>query len=121
MPYLYSPLIATIATHSGVSDCGDVVGISVELVEAARIPRSGYHGCVLISSFTNPLAPLDDACRELATRVCPLFVLKGPRQPFLIGSGIPIQVGRTAVVATAAHVLARIGQASVLTLGHNRS
>jgi hypothetical protein len=51
----------------------------------------------------------------------PSLCLKAARQPFLIGSGIPLQVGRTAVIATAAHVLARVGGASVLTVGRSRS
>lgn len=80
-----------------------------------------YHKFVLISSFTSPFGPLADICSKLVNNVCPLFVLKGPRQPFLIGTGVPLQIGRVSVIATAAHVLGRLGVASVLTFGNRRS
>lgn len=70
---------------------------------------------VLVSSFTSPAGPLHDACNQLVNSICPLFVLTGPRKPFLIGTGVPLQIGSVSVIATAAHVLARIGRASVLT------
>ena len=72
---------------------------------------------VHIASFASPLGPIDDACRPLISNVCPLFVLKGRNQPHLIGSGVPLQVGGVRLIATAAHVLAPYGRASVLTLG----
>lgn len=74
-----------------------------------------------ISSFTSPFSPFEDACRGLVRKVCPLFVMKGPRQPFLIGTGVPLQIGRVSVIATAAHVLQRFGGVSVLTFGENRT
>lgn len=64
---------------------------------------------------------MNDICRGLTRRVCPLFVLKGPRQPYLIGSGLPIQIGPVSAIVTAAHVLTRYGKASVLTLGSRKS
>lgn len=76
---------------------------------------------MLISSFTSVFGPMDDVCRGLIQRVCPLFVLTGRRQPRLIGSGMPIQIGPVSAVLTAAHVLAPYSKASVLTLGSHRS
>jgi hypothetical protein len=76
---------------------------------------------VQISSFASPFAPLDDVCIELTRKVCPLFVLTAPRRPFLIGTGIPLQIGGLSVIVTAAHVLAGVGGASVLTFGDNRA
>jgi hypothetical protein len=74
-----------------------------------------------IASFASPLGPLQDTCRGLVKNVCPLFVMKGPRQPYLIGTGVPLQIGNVSVIATAAHVLARVGDASVLTFGRHRT
>jgi hypothetical protein len=74
-----------------------------------------YHHSMLVSSFTSPFAPLHDTSVGLVNRVCPLFVMKGPRQPYLVGTGVPMQIGSVSVIATAAHVLRQVGQASVLT------
>lgn len=76
---------------------------------------------VLISSFSSIFGPINDVCHSLTQRVCPLFVLKGPKEPYLIGSGVPIQIGALSAIATAAHVLAPYGAASVLTLGPRKS
>ena len=64
---------------------------------------------------------IDDASRSLVNSVCPLFVLQAPQRPFLIGSAVPVQIGRASVLVTAAHVLESYGRASVLTLGHGES
>jgi hypothetical protein len=74
-----------------------------------------------VSSFASPFAPLHDVSSQLVERICPLFAMKGPRQPFLIGTGVPLQIGGVSVVVTAAHVLAKIGNASVLTFSRTRS
>jgi len=76
---------------------------------------------VLVSSFVSPVAPLQDVSSDLVNRVCPLFVMKGPRQPHLIGTGVPLQIGSVSVIATAAHVLEPLGRASVLTFGVNKT
>lgn len=47
--------------------------------------------------------------------------MKGPRQPDLIGTGVPLQIGSVSVIATAAHVLLGAGHASVLTFGVNKT
>jgi hypothetical protein len=74
-----------------------------------------------IGSFASMLGPLDDACHQLTKNVCPLFVLEGRRRPILIGSAVPVQIGRVSLLVTAAHVLEGYGGASVLTLLKNRS
>lgn len=47
--------------------------------------------------------------------------MKGPRQPHLIGTGVPLQIGSVSVIATAAHVLQPVGRASLLTFGVNKT
>jgi hypothetical protein len=92
-------------------------------LQPQHTPTRGYDAIIAHADFIicGAMAPIEDVCRGLYTRVCPLFVLNAPGQPFLIGSGIPMQIGRVSVIATAAHVLRPYGEATVLTLGATRA